>query len=236
MCLITNHSNTTAILLFAQSEEKESSTKPIASSLKQNVLLWKKMNAKVLKTIQKTKIPYFISNETNQVGSNFGEKITHSIAVIFAKGYGKVIVVGNDCIELKTQHLLSAKLELQLNDWVIGADYSGGAYLIGVTKSKFLAEPFVNIPWQTKGVFKALKVLFKTQVVAYLPCLNDCNNAIDFKRATYKLSFSDTFRKTLLSFLQTIKIQYHFDTLFIYFYYYGLNFNKGSPLNGKTSV
>jgi len=233
MSLIKDHSNTTAILLFAHSAEKESNIKPIASCSKQNILLWKKMNGKVLKTIQNTKLPYFISNENNQIGSTFGEKITHSIKAIFAKGFEKLIVVGNDCIELKSQHLLLAELDLQLNDLVIGRDYSGGAYLIGVVKSKFVAQSFENIPWQTRGVFKALQLTCKTQAIAYLPCLNDCQNSLDFKRATNKLSLVDTFRKILLSFLQTDKVQYHFVTVFISYSYYALNFNKGSPLNDK---
>jgi len=37
-----DYSTTTAILLFAQSENIESALKPIAPSCKQNVLLWKK--------------------------------------------------------------------------------------------------------------------------------------------------------------------------------------------------
>ena len=74
-----NYSAATAILLFAQSEKIESALKPIALSSKQNVLLWKKMNDRVLKTVQKTNLPYFISNETNQVGNTFGEKIIRAI-------------------------------------------------------------------------------------------------------------------------------------------------------------
>jgi hypothetical protein len=229
--LINYNYSKTAILLFAQSEEKESSLKPIASFSKQNVLLWKKMNGKALKTIQNTKLPYFVSSEANQVGSTFGEKITHAIEVVFANGYEKVIVVGNDCIELKSQHLLSAELELQVNDLIMGPDYSGGAYLIGVTKSKFIANSFENIRWQTKSVFTDLQSLYKTQAIAYLPCLNDCNDAFDFKRATHKLSFTDTFRKILLSFLPTSKVQYHFETLFVSCCCSASNFNKGPPLN-----
>jgi len=228
---IKDNSTTTAILLFAQSEKTESVLKPLASCSKQNVLLWEKMNSRVLKTIEKSNLPYFISNENNQVGSSFGEKITHSIKTIFAKGFEQVIVIGNDCIELKAQHLLLAKLDLQINDLVVGADYSGGAYLIGVTKSTFEAESFENIPWQTKNVFTALQALYKTQAIAFLPCLYDCNDAFDFKRATHKLSFSDTFRKILLSFLQCSKVQSHFELSFVSYCYTAFNFNKGSPLN-----
>jgi len=231
MNAIMGNAATTAILLFAQSGKTESALKPLAFCSKQNVLLWEKMNGLVLKTIKKTKLPYFISNENNQVGSTFGEKITHAIKTIFAKGFEKVIVVGNDCIELKAQHLLLAQLDLQINDLVIGSDYSGGAYLIGVTKSKFKADSFENIPWQTKSVFTALQSLYETQAIAFLPSLFDCNDTCDFRKAAHKLSFSAAFRKVLLSFLPTKKVSNRFITLFVSYFYHALNFNKGSPLN-----
>ena len=80
------------------------------------------MNNRVLKTIRKTKLTYFISNETNQVGTTFGEKITHYIQEIFTKGYQNVIVVGNDCIEIKAKHLLNAASKSFCNFIIIITD------------------------------------------------------------------------------------------------------------------
>lgn len=219
----------TAILLFAQSENVESIAKPIISCAKQNVFLWKKMNENVIKIIQKTKLSYFISTEKNQVGASFGEKITNAIQNIFEQGFEKVIVVGNDCIELKMHHLLQAEQDLRINSLVLGADYAGGAYLIGVTKSTFNATSFQNIPWQTKYLFTALQAIYKEESTAYLPFLNDCNNAFDFKKAAYKLSFSDNFRKLLLSFLILLKVKNLTEIKFISTDYQAINFNKGSP-------
>lgn len=230
MNLKKKYSTTTAILLFAQSEKVEGSLKPFASCKKQNVLLWKKMNGKVLKTIQKTQLSYFISNETNQVGSTFGEKITRAIQDIFAQGFEKVIVVGNDCIALNAKHLLQAEHDLQRNDLVIGADYSGGAYLIGLTKSKFKAEPFKTIPWQTKKVFSALQNLYNIQSIGFLPSLADCNSASDFKKALYDLPYFSAIKKILLSFLFVLKQQDKFESNFIVNHYYTTRFNKGSPI------
>lgn len=231
-----HYSSTTAILIFARSEKTESAIKPIASYSKQNVLLWKKMNDRVLRTIQKTYLPYFVSNENNQVGGTFGQKITHAIQAVFAKGFAKVIVVGNDCIELKPEHLLQAERDLRSNDWVFGADYNGGAYLIGVTKSEFKAEVFVTIPWQTKNAFTALQAICAAHSIAYLTCLNDFNDAFDFKKAAHKLAFSDTFKKILLSFLPRNTVQNHFETVFVFYDYHPFNFNKGSPFNAQISV
>ena len=229
MNLLKSNSSTTAIILFAKSEEIESAAKLIAPSAKQNLLLWKKMNDMVLKTIQKTKLPYFISNETNQVGTTFGEKITHSIQEIFAKGFQNVIVVGNDCIGLKAKNLLNAAQNLQTNSCVLGADYNGGVYLIGVSKSEFSTGLFESIPWQTKNVFLALQTLYKKQSVAYLPRLADCNSASDFKKILHQLPYFSRLKKILLSFLFVPKHQNKIETNSIVSQYYVASFNKGSP-------
>ena len=229
MNLLKSNSSATAIILFAKSEEIESIAKPIAPSAKQNLLLWKKMNDRTLKTIQKTKLPYFVSNETNQVGTTFGEKITHSIQEVFAKGFENVIVVGNDCIELKAKHLLNTAQNLQSNNCVLGEDYKGGAYLIGVTKSEFNTVQFENIPWQTKNVFSTLKTLYKKQLVAYLPRLADCNSVSDFKKSLHQLPYYSSLKKILMSFLFVPKQKDEFEINSIVSQYYAASFNKGSP-------
>jgi hypothetical protein len=229
MNLKMDFSTSTAVLLFAQSGAVASTLKPIACCAKKNVLLWTKMNDHTIKVIQKSKLPYFIIDENDQIGVTFGERLTHSIQSIFDKGFEKVIVIGNDCIELKAHHLLRAKQDLKGNDLVIGSNYSGGAYLIGVAKSKFKPALFRSIPWQTKSVFTALQMLYKHESIAYLSFLNDCNNTFDFKRATQRLSFSDTLKKILLSFFSNFHVQNELEERFDSAHYQTFNFNKGSP-------
>lgn len=231
MKCIKDYSTTTAILLFAQGEKAESVSKPIACQKKQNVLLWKKMNDRVLKTIHKTNLPYFISDENSQTGNTFGEKISHSIQTIFDKGFEKVIVIGNDCLELKSNHLFEAAIKLQTNDVVLGADFNGGAYLIGVSKSSFNATEFATITWQTQFVFKELKQLFKEIKTAFTHNLNDCNSAFDFKKAVHKLAFSDSFKNLIFSLLQNKTAVNNDETSFVSYEFNTLNFNKGSPFS-----
>lgn len=220
----------TAVLLFAQSEEVESAVKPIAYSAKRNVLLWKKLNNRVLKTIEKTKLPYFISNETNQFGVGFGDKLTHAIQNLFGKGFENVIVVGNDCVALKSTHILQATKELQTNSLILGSDYDGGAYLIGVTKKNFDANCFTNLAWQTKHVFRDLQDLYQNQSIGYLTALNEFNTQSDFKKALDALSFSDAIRNLLLSFLITCKKCFHLQVQFSPNIYHFSYLNKGSPV------
>ncbi|RTZ03297.1 DUF2064 domain-containing protein [Flavobacterium sp. RSP49] len=231
MKFIKDHSSTTAILLFAQSEKVQSISKSIACKKKQNQLLWKKMNENVLKTIKKTNLPYSVVDESIQVGNTFGEKITDAINKVFAQGHDKVIVIGNDCIELQANHLLLANTNLQINDSVLEADFNGGAYLIAVSKSSFLAKQFAAISWQTPCVFKELKALFSKKKMSLLPVLNDCNSAFDFKKAICKLSFSDGFKNLILSLLQKgINVNYYKKSQ-VHYEYKSLNLNKGSPFS-----
>lgn len=124
---IKNCPTSTAILLFAQSKSTESHSKPIAYCKSKSILLWKSMNERDLKTIQSTNLTHFISDENSQIGDTFDEKITHAIQDIFNKGFEKVIVIGNDCLELKSNHLLKAAHSLRTNDFVLGAILTVGS-------------------------------------------------------------------------------------------------------------
>jgi glycosyltransferase A (GT-A) superfamily protein (DUF2064 family) len=226
-----NYSNTskTAILLFAQSEDRESVSKPIAFQKSKNVLIWKKMNERVLKTIQKTKLQYFHSNETNQLGASFGEKLTNAILQLFNKGFEKVIVIGNDCPELKSHHLIETASRLSKNDFVLGANYNGGAYLIGVTKSALNLEDFKTIKWQTAAVFNELKILSQKNTLAVLPSFNDCNTASDLKKIVPKLSFLDRLKHVILLLFRNNAPINRYEIPFFTTKISSLNFNKGSP-------
>jgi hypothetical protein len=226
-----NTNSTTAILLFAHSEQKESKIKPIANQKKQNVLLWKKMNERVLKTIQKTNFPYFISDENTQIGITFGEKITHAIEEVFSKGFTKVIVVGNDCVELNSCSLKDAAYKLQTNSVVLGSDFNGGTYLIGVTKSSFNAAKFAIISWKTSTVLEELKHLFIDQAIAFTSRLHDCNTTSDFEKTIPKLSFSTSFKKLILSILHSRIIDESHVISIVSFQLDALYLNKGSPFS-----
>jgi len=229
MNLDCKHSSSTAILLFAQSNKAESALKPIAYQKKQNDLLWAKMSQKVLQTIHKTNLPYFISDEKTQVGDSFGDKLSHAITTVFEKGFEKVIVVGNDSPGLTKDHLLKATIALQHKDWVFGPDCKGGTYLIGVSKSVFNAGEFANISWQTTHVAAQLKALSLEGSIVLSP-LADLNTLNDFKNVLSGFSFHSTFKNSLLSIVsyqhpinRVLKKRYSFEIV-------GFNFNKGSPV------
>lgn len=229
MILKEEHFSKVAILLFAQSEEKESISKPLVCKKEQTLLFWKKMNERVLKTIKKSGIPYFVSDERDQVGVTFGERLSNSITKIISLGFDKVIIVGNDCAELKCNHLIEAVTQLKKNKFVIGGNLKGGAYLIGITKAFFNTKDFVEVNWQTKTVFNELKVLFKESSIAYLPLLNDCNVAADLSKIILRLSFSDAIIRFITILLQVKSRLSTIENNTILNPITSLNLNKGSP-------
>jgi glycosyltransferase A (GT-A) superfamily protein (DUF2064 family) len=230
MNLDCKHSISTAILLFAQSNKVESDLKPIAYGKKQNDLLWQKMNQKVLQTIQKTTLPYFISDEKTQVGASFGDKLSHAIQAVFEKGFEKVVVVGNDSPGLTEAHIQKASLGLQNNKWVFGPDHKGGTYLIGISKSVFDRKLFSKINWRKTQVLEQLEELSHGQSIL-LSSLADLNAISDFKNVLKGFSFYSTFKNSLLSILSYQNVLKPFLKKHYSYQFVGLNFNKGSPIS-----
>lgn len=225
----SNNNSTTAILLFAHSEEKEIAIKCIANKDERNHLLWRKMNERVLTTIQKTKLPFFISNEHNQIGVTFGDRLTNALRTVYEKGFENVIVIGNDCLTLQVKHLYEAENKLQSNDLVIGPDFNGGIYLLGITKFSFDSHKLSSIIWQTASVFNDLQKLFTEKKIAFLPKMNDCNTSQDFRVVANRLSFLDDLRGFIYSILSKAVSLHRYETIFSFLYSSESEYNKGSP-------
>lgn len=221
----------TCILLFAQSEKQESITKPIVSSNQKNQLLWKKMNERVLKTIKKTKIKYYHSNEKNQVGANFGEKITHAIQTVFEEGYENVIVIGNDSPQLTTKTLLETTQKIQSNDFIFGPDKNGGVYLIAISKKNFNKKNFTKLSWKTSNLFEEIKTTYANNRVEYLEQLNDVNNISDVSKVAYTFTYNNIFRAIILSVIHKLEYNQTRNTHFESIENNTFIFNKGSPNN-----
>ena len=193
-----------ALLIFAKSTLLETNSKKIVVSDKENASIWNILNAKTLKIAQKSKLPYFIANESVQVGNSFGARISNSILNIFDKGFEKVIVIGNDCPELSAFHIKSVSEKLEKNDFVFGPDFKGGAYLLGISKNEFNVDDFEDFKWQSSSLFKDITSFYKQKKIAFLPFLNDVNDFFSFKKSVHNLKFTSNLKNQLLAFLTFI--------------------------------
>ena len=199
-----------AILVFAKNAIIESNSKRIVSAASENYTLWTILNKKTVQIAQKSKIPFFVINEDDQIGTTFGARISNALQYVFDLGFEKIIAIGNDCPELTAAHLQRAQSELQTNDFVFGPDFKGGAYLLGISKKHFDPNDFENFNWQSNQLFKTITAYYKHNQQSILPILNDVNDSFSFKKAVYNLSFKSKLKIDLFHFLILAKAIYHF--------------------------
>jgi len=188
-----------AIIIFAQTGKQESLSKHIGLDGNGDEMLFDLLNKNIEDLVITTQIPYFFISEINQVGNCFGEKITNAVLSVFSRGYSNVIVLGNDCPQLKAKHIRNAFIALGENKEVIGRDNGGGAYLIGLTKLNFDSKAFQTLNWQTNRLFAGLFHLLNTgNNIAILPVLYNLNTRAEAKHLLKLLSFTSSFRKQIL--------------------------------------
>ncbi|WP_026776675.1 DUF2064 domain-containing protein [Polaribacter sp. Hel_I_88] len=218
----------TAILIFANSAEKEAERKTFLSSD-----VFSALNHQTLKTVEKSGIEYFHFSEKNQVGSSFGERFSNAIENIFNKGFKNVITIGNDTPHLKTKHLVDTVHQLEKNDLVLGPSKDGGFYLMGIKKEHFNKETFLKLPWQTSKLQKCITsiVTSKKLHIKLLGILNDLDVLEDIKKIL------DSFKAIPKSVLKILTLlicpqKEFFVDLTINFKktFFAPNSNKGSPL------
>ncbi|MFC4634763.1 DUF2064 domain-containing protein [Dokdonia ponticola] len=171
----------TAILLFAQSAQKEAANKPFKNATR----LFTQLNNHTIAIVKKSKLPYFRLTEEQQVGSTFGERLTNAIQSIYDKGYDHVIAIGNDTPHLQTHHILDTAKKLETHSLVLGPSKDGGFYLIGLHKSQFNPTEFLQLPWQSQTLTKELLIAYslrKEKIQTHLlETLEDIDLFIDIK-------------------------------------------------------
>lgn len=216
--------------MFSRSASLEATYKFPLKNRKGNTLLFDSFNGTILKKIQKTKIPYFHFDEFKQIGSNFGERLWNAMQSVYSQGFEKVIVVGNDCPKLTSNQLIKVAGLLQDNKTVLGPNYNGGLYLIGLEKNVFQKEDFLELKWQSSALFsnflnlciqkplilkKHIDINTKDDIIRLLS-INSISTQLKIIFKTFIFKLFEKFR-----FSQNIKIND-----FIQF-----SFNKGSPLS-----
>jgi glycosyltransferase A (GT-A) superfamily protein (DUF2064 family) len=220
--------NKTAILIFANSAEKEAERKTFLSTE-----VFSALNTQTLKTVEKSGITYFHFSEKQQVGNNFGERFSNAIETIFNKGFKNVITIGNDTPHLKTHHLINTLLQLEKKDLVLGPSKDGGFYLMGIKKDHFNKETFLKLPWQTNCLHKSIASIANSKKlkISFLEVLNDIDSKEDI------LLIINSFKEISLSILKLLqKLFFRNKTVFfeelIRFFKtsFSQNSNKGSPI------
>jgi glycosyltransferase A (GT-A) superfamily protein (DUF2064 family) len=217
----------TAILIFANSAEKEAERKSFLSAD-----VFSALNNQTLKTVEKSRIEYFHFSEKNQVGSFFGERFSNAIQAVFNKGYENVITIGNDTPHLKTSHLVDTLQQLEKNDLVLGPSKDGGFYLMGIKKAHFNKKTFLKLPWQTSKLQSCITsmIVSKNLKFKFLEILNDLDVLEDLKKILHSFKSIPKSILNILKILITSLKKFFVDfTIHIKSTFFTPNFNKGSP-------
>ncbi|WP_299312566.1 DUF2064 domain-containing protein [uncultured Aquimarina sp.] len=224
----------TAILVFANSSKEELLLKPIIGGEK----LFTELTKKTLSVVESSGLPFFVFTERKQSGKTFGERFVNAIQSIYDLGYENVITIGNDTPHLKKHHLLKSAVQLEKNKFVLGPSADGGFYLMGLHKSQFNFNTFLQLPWQSKHLTKSISLLVTTAriEVAQLEVLYDIDTINDLKIIS-KLSFtfSGTLRSTIFRLTHSpIEISIYTDSIKDTYRLQSF-YNKGSPIFSNSS-
>lgn len=70
-----------------------------------------------------------------QYGNNLNEKMYNAIKEVLSLKYNKCVLIGTDIPEINKDDIISAFNLLKNNDFVFGASYDGGYYLVGMKEA-----------------------------------------------------------------------------------------------------
>ncbi len=218
----------TAILIFANSAEKEITTKSFSSKRVFEVL-----NNKTYTIAKNTGLPFFIHSETQQIGQSFGERFTNAIQSVYNKGFDAVITIGNDTPHLTSKHIVKAVEKLKIHDIVLGPSTDGGFYLMGLKKAHFNANTFLKLPWQTSKLNRSFtKLVASVKLsVTFLESLTDIDTISDIETVlNHSKTLSRTIKKLLIKYTSLNKIITTRLDIGSYCFVINHYLNKGSPL------
>ncbi|WP_420386888.1 TIGR04282 family arsenosugar biosynthesis glycosyltransferase [Roseivirga sp.] len=150
------HNQQTAVLLFTNSPELESSRKRLIRNATRNKSLVAQLYQRSREVIKATRLPLIEINEDRQRGDTFGERLHNAFQQAFSEGYERVICVGNDCAELSPRDLINAEEGLHTSDLVIGPDYRGGVFLLGLNRQLFTSTNWESLKWQSAELIPSI--------------------------------------------------------------------------------
>lgn len=172
----------TAVIFFSRTQDSESQRKIFDPSFRNNAKIASAIIERTLKTLRKTGFDIIYYNEHLQKADSFGENIIGAFQHGFDQGYNQLILVGNDCVELSPSEILYSADQLSQSGVVLGPDYRGGLYLIGLNYERF-SESLSNLrklPWQQQKLWKECLLAFSD--FFQLRRLHDINNVDDLRQ------------------------------------------------------
>lgn len=202
----------TAILIFSRTAKEEAVCKTFDFRIGKNgnTAIARSLIRKTVEISKQSNLPVFTCFSSNQKGESFGERLANAIESIYEKGFENVIALGNDCPRLTCETLLFAKEKLQQNKLVLGPTPKGGVYLIGIQKSIYKRQQFIDLAWEKSDLQNTFKNYCQPIFVsiAWLETHQDINQASDFKCLLNTLPNNFSLKKDLENILASYLNQF----------------------------
>ncbi len=117
--------------------------------------------------------------KTVQQGRDLGERMKNAFIDGFKAGYNRIVLIGSDLPDIKSEHLKTGLQALDENDVVFGPAEDGGYYLIGLSKMHDFI--FENKPWSESYLLEKTIHELKEKHVKFstLVTLNDIDTFED---------------------------------------------------------
>ncbi len=117
-----------------------------------------------------------------QEGSDLGDRMQRAFQEVLSRGHEKAIIIGSDCPQLQTQHLLAAETALDTHNFAIGPAQDGGYYLLGL--KQIVPQIFANKPWSSSQVrsLTLQDLVQKQQSYSLLEELSDIDQLEDLEK------------------------------------------------------
>lgn len=189
----------TALLVFAQSALADARSKRLAGQVLPNRSVLAQLTRRTRQLADATGLPVLHSIDLILHTGRFGDQLTAALSAAFARGYERVLVVGNDCPALTTAHLTQAATELESAAVVLGPDQRGGLYLFGLSRAAFEGLPLAEMPWQTNRLAGAVRRACADWPTVVLPSLGDVNSRADLQRYETNSPLISAFIRHLLA-------------------------------------
>lgn len=121
-----------------------------------------------------------------QTGTDLGARMNNAFNEAFVEGYNKIVIIGSDCPDLNSHHIIKAFQLLNEIDCVIGPSEDGGYYLLGLNQK--LPKLFKDKEWSTESVLDEALHILNSNGFTYelLEELNDIDTEDDLKKSNFK--------------------------------------------------
>ena len=156
----------TAVLLFSLPTALDAARKGLAGpQTSRNRAFWKILRQLTTVKVRAAGLPCVRSVAVVPVpdySASFGEQLQTAVSATLAQGYERVIVIGNDCPDLRVNDLRVAADALARGSLPVGYDRRGGVFLLGLDRRFLSVESapgvasFATLPWQTDQLGAAL--------------------------------------------------------------------------------